>query len=137
MPTVLIDQTEANCPSARANGTDLWIDGPEMQALTGWVLKPEGLCKGSICVPVPPGRRAEFAEGAAVNAAAFWRHMGSAIAHDAAGETWVLGASALDRSSRLLSLDAPDFSLPDLGGREVSLGEHRGKKVLLATWASW
>jgi peroxiredoxin len=34
-------------------------------------------------------------------------------------------------------LDAPDFTLPDLTGAEHALSEHRGKKVLLATWASW
>ena len=32
---------------------------------------------------------------------------------------------------------APDFTLPDLEGRLHSLSEHRGKKVLLVTWASW
>ena len=37
----------------------------------------------------------------------------------------------------LTSLDAPDFSLPDLDGKMHSLSEHRGKKVLLVSWASW
>ena len=32
---------------------------------------------------------------------------------------------------------APDFALPDLAGELHTLSEHRGKKVLLATWASW
>ena len=73
----------------------------------------------------------------AVNAAAFWRRMGNPITHDAAGEVWVLGTGAADRSSSLQSLEAPDFSLPDLEGRSHTLSEHRGKKVLLATWASW
>ena len=34
-------------------------------------------------------------------------------------------------------LTAPDFSLPDLEGREHSLSDYRGNKVFLATWASW
>jgi peroxiredoxin len=37
----------------------------------------------------------------------------------------------------LQSLDAPDFELPDLAGRKHRLSDHRGKKVLLASWASW
>jgi hypothetical protein len=37
----------------------------------------------------------------------------------------------------LRSLEAPDFSLPDVAGRMHALSDHRGKKVLLVTWASW
>ena len=32
---------------------------------------------------------------------------------------------------------APDFTLPDSTGRMHRLSDHRGKKVLLVTWASW
>ena len=32
---------------------------------------------------------------------------------------------------------APDFTLPDLDGGEVSLKSFRGKKVILFTWGSW
>ena len=49
----------------------------------------------------------------------------------------VLGTSADDRSTSLQSLEAPDFSLPDLSGGTRTLSEHRGKKVMLGTWASW
>ena len=48
-----------------------------------------------------------------------------------------LGETALVRATRLASLQAPDFSLPDLDGRVHSLSEHRGKKVLLVAYASW
>ena len=48
-----------------------------------------------------------------------------------------LGISATERARALASLDAPDFTLTDLAGRRHSLGEHRGKKVLLVAYASW
>jgi hypothetical protein len=48
-----------------------------------------------------------------------------------------LGETALVRATRLASLEAPDFSLPDLDGRVHSLSEQRGKKVLLVAYASW
>ncbi|MCH8076410.1 MAG: redoxin domain-containing protein [SAR324 cluster bacterium] len=56
---------------------------------------------------------------------------------DASGEVWVLGASAGERAAVLQSLQAPDFTLPDLDGRPHSLSDFRGKKVFLVSWASW
>jgi peroxiredoxin len=32
---------------------------------------------------------------------------------------------------------APDFTLPDLQGKQVSLSQYRGKVVLLNFWATW
>jgi len=137
MITVLHEQTETSCSTARADGEQLWIGAGEFEKATGWSLKPQGFCRGDICVPVPAGRTAEFVAGDTVNAAAFWRRMRNPVVHDVDGEVWVLGRSAADRSTSLQSLEAPDFTLPDLAGVERTLSEHRGKKVLLATWASW
>jgi hypothetical protein len=137
MITVLHEQSETACSTAYADGEQLWIGAGEFARATGWSLKPEGFCRGDVCVPVPADRTAEFVAGDVVNAAAFWRQMNNAVVHDAIGEVWVLGPNATDRSTSLQSLEAPDFTLPDLTGVERTLSEHRGKKVLLATWASW
>jgi hypothetical protein len=137
MITMLHEQSENVCSRGRASGEDLWIDAHEFEAATGWSLKPEGLCRGDICVPVPSGRAADYVSGDAVNAAAFWRRMGHPVVHDAVGEIWMLGTSAANRTMALQSLEAPDFALPDLAGKTGTLSEHRGEKVLLATWASW
>lgn len=48
-----------------------------------------------------------------------------------------LGTSAHARAADLASLQAPDFSLPDLDGRMHSLAEQRGRKVFLVAWGSW
>ena len=32
---------------------------------------------------------------------------------------------------------APDFTLRSLDGRDVSLSDYRGKKVVVFMWASW
>jgi len=48
-----------------------------------------------------------------------------------------VGVPARERARRLESLEAPDFSLPDLAGRAHRLSEQRGKKVLLVVYASW
>ena len=33
--------------------TSLEVDPKEFERRTGWVLKPEGACKGETCVPLP------------------------------------------------------------------------------------
>jgi hypothetical protein len=75
--------------------------------------------------------------GDAVDVAALWRHMGHPVVRDDAGCAWVLGTGARERADALRSLEAPDFALPDLAGRVHALSAYRGRKVLLATWASW
>ena len=58
------------------------------------------------------------------------------VAHDAALSTWYFGERS-DQQQRLASLEAPNFTLPDVNGKPHSLADFKGKKVLLVTWASW
>ena len=127
----------ATIVEAEASGADLWLSKANLTAVTGFELKPEGLCRGEVCYPLPPGREAAFAREGEVNVAAFWRHRGGAVAASADRGTWVLGDAEDEQRARLDSLEAPDFTLPDLSGELHSLSDYRGRKVLLATWASW
>jgi len=102
---------------------------------TGWELKPEGLCQGDRCVPLRD--RASLADARGVDLAVFARALDRPLALDVAERAAALGTSAAERSARLLTREAPDFSLPDLQGRMHTLSEHRGKKALLIAYASW
>ena len=120
----------------------LWLDAPGVEAATGWQWKPEGLCQGDVCMPLPPSARAEWVrempnQPAALNLAAMWRHSGQPAVHDQTGRTWALGTGAAQRRAALETLEAPGFTLPDLAGTPHSLADYRGRKVFLATWASW
>jgi hypothetical protein len=137
MITVIHEERETEITRARVTGDRLWLTKDDVRRATGWSLKPEGLCRDEVCVPVPRGRDAEFIEGDAIDIAAFWRHMGHPVVRDGSGDTWVLGVGAQERARALASLQAPDFVLPDLDGRMHALADQRGKKVLLVTWASW
>jgi hypothetical protein len=126
MATVLSDQGAMTL--AATNG--LWLSADDAERATGWVLKPEGMCRDDVCVPLP------VREGR-VDAAAFWRLLDRPVVSDAVGETWVLGAGAAQRNAALAGLMAPDFTLPDLAGTLHTLSSLRGKQVFLCTWASW
>ncbi len=92
------------------------------------------MCQADICVPL----HANAVRDDRIDVAAFWQLLlGRPVVHDAANETWVLGAGADERNSGLAGLIAPDFTLPDLAGVPHTLSALRGNKVFLSTWASW
>jgi hypothetical protein len=139
MPAMIIfgDKT-SQVPSASAQGDNLWVSLSDLKSATGWELKPEGLCQGDLCVPLPPPRRAEFVRpDHSFNLAEFARLRDQAVVHDDAHAVWFFGEAPDTRRTGLLSLDAPDFTLPDIDGKKHSLSDYRGQKVLLLSWASW
>lgn len=100
--------------------------------MTGWELKSQGLCKDDACVPAP-----QLAEEDGVDLNAFAKLLDRPLAVDDDERGVAIGASSRARIEALQSLDAPDFSLPDLAGKVHRLSDYRGKKILLAAFASW
>ncbi len=90
-----------------------------------------------MCTIVAPADRERLVDGDSVCASGLWESLGRPVLHDEARSVWMLGEAAADRRRELESLDAPDFTLPDITGKLHSLSDFRGKKVFLATWASW
>ncbi len=135
MTAILSELGAFEVPGGPADG--LWLEADQAAQVSGWALRPEGLCRGDICVPVPAERAADFVTDGKVNLAEFWDHMGMPSAMSAAGDVWALGEAAENRGASLLALEAPDFALPDAAGTVHRLSDYRGKKILLATWASW
>lgn len=134
---LLHEDRETQLPDTAVDGDALWLDAAQVDAATGWTWKPEGLCQADTCVPVPPSQKDALVRDGRIDIAAMWRHSGQPVVHDASARTWVLGTGAQQRSAALQTLEAPDFALPDLDGRVHRLSHYRGRKVFLATWASW
>ena len=137
MAVVLYGDAQRDVAGATARDGDLWLPSGELSAATGWELKPEGVCRGDICVPLPVGREQEFVAEGRFGFSAFARLLEIPAARDEAGDAWAFGEPASNRREALESLDAPDFALPDLDGRLHRLSDYRGQKVLLVSWASW
>ncbi|PYN14491.1 MAG: hypothetical protein DME05_15155 [Candidatus Rokuibacteriota bacterium] len=83
------------------------------------------------------GRASQVDEPAGTELAKRAEGAGRPVAIDPAERVAYLGVTASDRAGALSSLEAPDFTLPDLDGRLHSLSHHRGRKVLLVAYASW
>lgn len=138
MVTIITERgsQEVSAEAERASGA-LWMAPADVERLLGWTLKPEGLCRGPVCVPLS-GRDAKgHVRPDALDIAGLWWRMGKPLRCTDDAEVWILGEGASARSAVLESLEAPDFTLPDLAGKLHALSDYRGKKVLLASWASW
>jgi len=131
----IIDATRDLDVEVTIDGERVRLAAAALQAALGWELKPQGLCKDDLCVPV--GHRPDLVTAQGVDLAAFSALIDRPLAIDLDEKMACLGVSATTRATQLSSLDAPDFTLPDYLGRPHSLSQYRGKKVLLVAYASW
>ena len=111
--------------------TSLKIDPKAFEARTGWAIKPQGACKGDVCVPLPAGA----ADGGLLDAVVLSDRLGMPLVQDATTGTYALGPEAMGRA--LTTAEAPEVILPELSGNEFRLSSLRGQKVLMVAWASW
>jgi len=108
--------------------------GPVLSAL-GWTQKPEGLCQGDVCIPI--ANRPDLISARGIDLLGLGEVLGRPIAVDAAEAVVSFGAETDAHGTELAGGVAPDFTLPDLTGKEYSLSSFKGKKVLLIAYASW
>jgi hypothetical protein len=128
----VIDESRATDVDGIVAGDAIRLTPGALHAALGWEPRPEGLCRGAVCVPAPG-----LVRDGTVDLADVAARLGRPLALDAAEGVACLGGSAGERATRLASLDAPDFTLPDLGGRPHALSDYCGRKVLLLAYASW
>lgn len=138
--TIIYDDHATEIRSANDDAGQLWITTVDLKRATGFELKPQGVCRNELCFPLPKSRQQEFVRKSTgktwFNLVAFARLVHQPVAHDETLATWYFGLRS-DQRPGLSSLEAPDFTLPDMNGKIHSLSDFRGKKVLLLTWASW
>ena len=129
----LIDAQARMSIDVSSEGPRLLVSAGALEGTTGWQVKPEGFCRGDVCVPAGDAVNAD----GRVDIVAFAGRLGRPIVVDVQESAISLGVAAAARADALQSLEAPDFSLPDLAGTPHALSAYRGKKILLASYASW
>lgn len=107
------------------------VDAATLSEQTGWDLKERGLCKGPLCVPLPPETPVN-----AIPLELLSERLGAPLVRDETHDLWALGPETM--TGRALATAAlPDLELEDLDGRPFPLRSLRGRKALLVAWASW
>jgi hypothetical protein len=132
-PFTLIQGPAATAIDVAVNGDTCFVTAAALESATGWAAKPEGFCQGDVCIPAGTA----ISDDGNVDLIAFARLTGRPLVLDADEHAISLGAAAQLRAQTLTSLQAPDFTLPDLSGSLHSLAQYRGRKILLAAYASW
>lgn len=125
---------------ATIDGGRVRLSPDDLERTLGWTLKPQGFCRGEVCMPVSPSAGVvggDVVRGDAVDLAAFAELLARPIVVDLEAGAACLGDSARERGAIMRGGMAPDFTLPDLSGHSHSLGDYRGRKALLIAWASW
>lgn len=101
---------------------------------TGWALRPQGACRGDVCIPL---RDDVFTgDGDLVDVVAAATLMQLPLVTDDEHGVSALGPWP-GTGHALVSAEAPDLVLPDLDGNEFRLSSLRGQKVLILSWAPY
>jgi hypothetical protein len=107
------------------------VDTASFAERTGWVAKPEGLCKADMCVPAAGADRGDGTLDVEVVA----DRLRMPLLHDETYGVWALGPESGGRA--LASAEAADPELITADGNPFRLSSLHGRKVLLVAWASW
>ena len=126
---------ETTAVEIASNFGEFAISLDDFARATGWQLKPQGLCIAEICVPVRDAKT--LTNQTQIDLVEFARVTNQNIVVDQERKVAALGEHADTRSETMTSLDAPDFRLPDIHGRQVSFSDFNRRKRLLLAWSSW
>lgn len=108
------------------------ITTAEFAAATGWDPKPQGLCRGEVCVPAPGARR----DDGTVDVLAAASRLGMPVVRDDLHAITAIGPGSTTGHT-LSTASAPDPELIDRDGAPFRLSSLHGRKVLLVAWASY
>ena len=120
--------------TGRVDGDRVLFDAASLRELSGWTLKPEGLCKDEICVPV---RDSDLVVDGAIDAARFAAALGRPAVVDAAAGVVAVGEPSSERRGSIEAGVAPDFTLPQIDGGAFTFSSIGQRKKLLLAWSSW
>ena len=135
MSTITVITDETALVAGTVQGDRVLIPTTSLEEATGWVHKPEGLCKGDVCVPVRDPEALEV--GDQIDLVGLAAALGRRAVVDPAAGMVAIARDATDRSGALIGLRAPDFTLPTLDGAPVRLSDFDGHKRVLVAFSSW
>ncbi len=109
---------------------DRRFDPDRFEAETGWTLKPEGACKGDLCIPIADEVRERN------DVVAIAEAMGLPVVTSEAHGLVSIGPESVGNRA-LTTAEAPEVELPDLAGNPFKLSSLKGQKIVVFAWAPY
>ena len=98
---------------------------------TGWALRPEGACRGGVCIPLSEGA----VRAGTVDVEQVAERLGMPIARHS--DTLASLGPATFGGTALSTAEDAQLILPDLDGQPFDLTSLRGSKVALVAWSPY
>ena len=131
----IVDGLDVSQVEGETTSTTVLLAPDALQDATGWDLRPEGLCRGDVCVPRRDGDGLIVDDK--IDLASFAGLLRRPLAYDVDAAIAVLADAPEDHAAVFDARVAPPWTLPDLDGNPVSSSDFVGRKKLLVAWASW
>ncbi len=109
---------------------DQVVDTREFEQASGWVFKPEGACKGEVCIPLTA------APGDTLDVLDMAQQLGLPVVTNTEHKLIAVGPESIGARA-LTTAAAPHLELPDLAGKPFDLASLRGNKVVVYAWAPY
>jgi hypothetical protein len=120
---------------AERDGDRYLVPASVLPGVIGWTLKPEGLCRDDVCVPL--WDRAAVVVDDLVDLVGVAGALDRPVLVDEPAGVIAIGSPRGDRRQALTGRRAPDVELPDLDGRLHRLEQFLDRRVTLVAFASW
>lgn len=108
------------------------VTATEFAEATGWHVRPEGACRGEICVPAP----GSLHDDGTVDVSILADRLGMPIVTDPQHGVSAIGPATLTGRA-LPTAVAADPELINRDGQPFRLSSLHGRKVLLVAWSSY
>lgn len=108
------------------------VTATDFASATGWDPKPEGLCRGEVCVPAPGVLRGD----GTIDVRAAAARLGMPVVHDDEHDVSAIGPATVGGRA-LATAVAADPVLVTRDGNPFRLSSLYGRKVLLVAWSSY
>jgi peroxiredoxin len=104
---------------------------------TGWTLKPVGLCRGEVCVPLFGRTITASDDQGWIDLQEWSEALSLLVAHDEEAGVVAVAPTSEAHAREVADGKAPSLTLDDVDGNPVSFDDFSGSKRVLVTWASW
>jgi hypothetical protein len=135
MTTIITESGATEIDGAEVRGDTVFVAASSLERAIGWELKPEGLCRGEVCVPTRA--RPDVQADGRVDLGVVAELMDRPLVVDADGDAAVFGESAAARTQQQRACHVDDFEITAADGTTFRWSSIGRKKKVLVAWASW